>query len=169
MLHGTMMAEPDAGSAAPRQDPTGPVQPSDPGGSGPPPQEPQTVVLAKGTFLKFGVLLFGSLILTISGILAFYWKHHYESTTHQNDMTIHLKSGERPKFETKAEAKASRKRTVRIIKAHVNIKLREVRVDQKAQIQRLGDELKASQQAQIRQVLTEVKRTRRDVRAYTSP
>lgn len=126
-------------------------------------QEPMPVVLAKGTFIKFGVLIFGSLLITISGVLAFYWKHHYETTTHMKDGTIHLTSGERGKLETKAEAKESRKKITRTIKAHVDIKLREVKVEQKAQIQKLGDDLKREQKAGLKRILNEVKQTRRDV------
>lgn len=129
------------------------------------PSVPLPVVLAKGTFLKFGVLIFGSLLITISGVLAFYWKHHYESTTHMKDGTIHLTSGERAKLETKAEAKASRKRIVKIINTHVDLKMREVKVEQKAQIQKLGDELKQQQRQDLRKILSEVKQTRRVVRS----
>jgi len=124
---------------------------------------PMPVVLAKGTFMKFAFLLLGSLLVSVSAILAFYWKHHFEFKTHIGDQTIHLTSGERATLETKSEAQANRKMMVEQVKREVEYKHREIVLKQKEQIQKIGEELQSSQEKKLNSILNEVRRTRRAV------
>ena len=50
----------------------------------------------------------------------------------------------------------------------MNVKMREVKVEQKEEIQKLGRELKSEQKAGLKRILNEVKRTRREVRSIDS-
>jgi hypothetical protein len=123
--------------------------------------EPLPVILAKGTFLKFASIVIGSLIITVSGILGFYWKHHYEIVSHMANSNIHL---ERDQFETKKEARAGRQQIVQDLKREVQLRYREVAVQQKQQIQEIGDELKLQQRRKLNKILDELKDIRRDTR-----
>lgn len=182
--HGMIMAPPGSGGGGDGDGPKKPKQPTresrTPSGMAHPavrPDEsvpkvayeppadamPMPVVLAKGTFLKFAFMLLGSLLVSISAILAFYWKHHYAIDSHMSDKTIHLNSGERARLETKSEAQASRKDVVQKVKQEIDLKHREVVVKQKEEIQRIGEELKTAQRQQLRQLLLEVRQTRRAV------
>jgi polyhydroxyalkanoate synthesis regulator phasin len=129
---------------------------------------PVQVVLAKGTFLKFALMSLGSLLISISTILAFYWRSHFETKSHIANGTIHLTSGERSTLETKVEAQKHRKKLVGEVSKKVELHFREIKVRQdeqiKRQIKNVADDLKTSQKYEFNKILQEVKRTRREVR-----
>jgi hypothetical protein len=120
---------------------------------------PIPVVLTLGTILKLMVPIFGLVSLG----LAFYW----QTRTHVDNKSIHLESGERSKLETRVEATDRTKQIVSTIKTHVDLKMRQQRVDQKEQILKVGEELKQQQKQQLSEILIEVKQTRRSIRNRT--
>jgi len=120
---------------------------------------PIPVVLTLGTILKLMVPIFGLVSLG----LAFYW----QTRTHVDNKSIHLESGERSKLETKGEATDRTKQIVKTIKTHVDLKMRQQRVDQKEQILKVGEELKQQQKQQLSEILIEVRQTRRSIRNRT--
>ena len=135
---------------------------------------PMQVVLAKGTFLKFAITIGGTVLVGISTLLAFYWQHHYEVTSHMGDGTIHLRSGERGTLETKAEAQKHRAKLVEEVKKEVEYQHREIKVRQDEEIKKglkkLTQDLRQEQRSEFRRLLDEVQKTRRAVRtapAYT--
>lgn len=127
-------------------------------------EEPLPVILARGTFFKFFVLIFGSMLVVISGALAIYWKHHYSVSTHMGNQTIHLTSGERAKFETKIEAQAQRKKMVKAFEKHAAVKYREIVVEQNEKFQDWSEAQEQKQEHQLRRILSEVRGVRRAVR-----
>ena len=137
------------------------------GGKGKPPHgtdrpravEPLPVVLAKGTFFKFGILLFGTMLVGISGVLIVYWNHHYRAVHHMKDGSIHMKSGERGKFETKVEAKKARKELETDIKKHFDLKTGQLQLKNAKQITKIGKQLRTEQRVQYRRILSEIKKT----------
>ncbi len=147
------------------------VKPGAPGGSGGGEGDdpPMQVVLAKGTFLKFAITIGGTVLVGISAILAVYWQHHYKVTTHMENKTIHLTSGERANLETKKEAQKNRAKLVKEVKREVEYQHRIIKVRQDEEIKKglkkLTQDLRQEQRQEFRKILDEVKRTRRAVRA----
>ena len=116
---------------------------------------PIPVVLTLGTILKLMV----PVLAVISAGIAFYW----QTRSHCDNPTIHLKSGERGKLETKAEADKQRTKMVQEIKDRFDVKAQKISVEQTAKVQELGNELKAEQKTALQEILREVQRTRRSV------
>ena len=140
------------------------VRPQDLAGCNVDPNMPLQVALNKATMIKFWAGILATLLVSISAILAFYWRGHYQTEAHIGDGSIHLKSGERATLETKVEAQEHRRNLVDGVKAELRLQQREIIVQQKAQIQKIGEDLKADQDAKLGRILQEVQRTRQDVR-----
>lgn len=191
MMRGTIKMSPNNGNGSGNDDkpkrkktPTDGVvghsavkKPGAPGGSGGGGSDddtmPMQVVLAKGTFLKFAITIGGTVLVGISAILAVYWQHHYQVTSHMGNGTIHLKSGERATLETKKEAQKNRAKLVEEVKREVTYQHRTLKLRQDEEIKKglkgIGDELKQSQRSELRKLLEEVKRTRRAVGRVAPP
>jgi hypothetical protein len=131
------------------------------------PASPMQVVLAKGTFLKFAITVGTTVVLGISALLAVYWQHHYRTTAHMDNGTIHLKSGERAVFETKLEAQQHRTKLVADVKQEVEFKHRSIKLSQgeeiKKEVAKLTQDLRTEQKAEFKKLFQEVKQTRREV------
>ena len=173
-----MMSANDRGDATgPRRirPPSGTAYPAVGGGDPPdPPDEfndlsnpgsttPIPVVLARWTFIKFGVIMFGSLILTFSSVLAIYWSHYYKVEYHITNGNAHLSVGERDKLETKVQAQQARTKMLKAIKTHTNVKIREVVVEQREEFQKWSGEQEKDHKRQFEKVLKEIKKTRQAV------
>lgn len=145
-----------------------PAVPPGSGGGGNDDELPMQVVLAKGTFLKFAITIGGTVLVGISAILAVYWAHHYRVVSHMSDGTIHLKSGERGTLETKVEAQKHRAKLVEEVQKEVEFKHRDLKLNQgeeiKANLKKLGNELKQAQRSDLRQLLQEMRQTRRAIK-----
>jgi hypothetical protein len=127
--------------------------------------QPMPVVLTVGTIIKLASVI----IVPMLGILSAGIYHYHKTNAHIDDAVIHLKHGERPKFETKSEAKEERKKLEGSIKREMKLRAREIKQDvaaeQKVQIKKLGTELKLEQKAWGDRLLQEVKKARRDIRS----
>lgn len=127
----------------------------------------QQVVLAKWTLLKFAVTVGTTMVIGISALLAFYWQHHYRMTSHMEDGTIHLRSGERAVFETKVEAQKNRAKLVHDVKKEVELQHRDIKLKQGEEIKRginkLTQDLRKEQKTEFTKLLQEVRQTRRIV------
>lgn len=169
IMKGYIMAPPTGGSGPGKSDnvyeQTPPIKPT-------PSSEievsPIQVVLARGTFIKFALMLGGTLLVSISTILAFYWQHHFEVKAHMGNGTIHLTSGERDTLETKAEAQKHREKLVRDVSQKVELQYREIKIRQdeqiNSQIKKVAKDLKNSQKHEFNKLLYEMKQTQRAVK-----
>ena len=133
----------------------------DNGGSDKDPPEPIPVVFTQQTFTKLIIWTLGPLLVTLIGAASGFLYFYHKTNTHIEDPTIHLSRGERDKLENKSEAKAERKQLQQTIKAHIDIKVREIKVEQKEQIDTLSSELKKDQRVRLNKILNEVKKINR--------
>jgi hypothetical protein len=163
---GMLMMSSNNGGGAPSERKKPPTAETQPVGQE---QQPMEVVFTAGTIRMLekklrkerrwlSIPLFLLLVTVISGFFYWYWK----TNVHIDDPTIHLTRGERGKLETKAEAKVERKKLKREITHHFDVKIREVKVEQREQILQLGKTLKRGQKQQFKKILTEVKKAHKD-------
>jgi hypothetical protein len=107
------------------------------------------VDLSTATILKIAI----PSVTAILGLIVAAVHFHYDTRTHVKNKVIHLGTAERPLLETKAEAKKARAKMIKVIRVQLDVKHRELKVDQREQIQ----EIRADQQ----KILREIVRTRR--------
>lgn len=141
--HGSMQM-----SAASKR-PSGHVQaaPSSGGNSKPPDdpkdQNPWPVFLHTATIIKMSIGVLLAIGAAISPLI-----YQFASTRqHIETKEIHVRA------ESKTEAKEARKYLLNAILEKQEIKIREVKVDQREQIQKLGADLKREQRAILREVV----------------
>jgi hypothetical protein len=142
----------------PEEGPPGGGQPPRPP-SGPTLQSPMPVALVPGTFWKMlGIFLIPTFGLISAGFCV-YWK----MGAHMYNKQIHPTIAD---FDIKVDAKVSQ--TVGLVRDEVRIQISEIKLSQKKEINRLGDELKEDLKVQQKQgmdkILDEVKKTRKAVR-----
>jgi hypothetical protein len=116
------------------------------------------VVFQKSTFIKLIVWSLGPLLLTLIGAISAFFYFYHETKIHIDDPNIHLGKTERTKLETKAEAKVERKKIRDNIKQHVNVKMREVKVEQREMLQQATKKLQTQQAQHYRKILTEIRK-----------
>lgn len=116
---------------------------------------PVPIALNLSTVLKLTIPALLGIVGTISAAMYFF----HQTKVHMANPIIHLEAGERDKLETKHEAKHERGKMIIEIKKSNTIMKRELKVDQREQIETLGNELKLEQ----RRILTETRRIRRAV------
>lgn len=119
--------------------------------------DPVPVVFTQGTLIKLISWTLGPLLLTLLGAISAFFFFYHKTNSHLINTEVHLAQGERSKLETKVEASRQRAETRRVIKSHIDVKCREIRVEQKEQIQELGRELKSEQKKQFTKILSEIK------------
>jgi hypothetical protein len=127
-------------------------------------EKPIPVVFTQKTFTKLIAWTLGPLLLTLVGSISAFFYFYHKTNVHLTDPTIHLIRGERLIFETKQEAKVERKRLKSEITGHFDVKVREIKVEQKEQFHKLGTKLRRQQTNQLMKILTEVKKARRDIK-----
>lgn len=121
---------------------------------------PVPVVLTWNTILKFASAIVLPIIAAISFAILFF----HRTVMHMEDPTIHLVRGERAKLETKKEARLFRGKLNTEIKSHIDIKVREIKIEQKEQFHKLGGELKKGQGLRFKEILSEVRKARADIK-----
>jgi hypothetical protein len=139
------------------------------GGDGKDPKErryePMEVVFTSQTFRKLIAWTFGPLLVVlVAGLGGFFYFYH-QVNNHMGDPTIHLTRGERDSLENKGEAVKARKQLKEEIITHFDVKVREIKVEQKEQVNKLGEELKKDQTSQLTKILVEVKKARQDIKS----
>jgi hypothetical protein len=128
------------------------------------PEKPMEVVFTAQTFRKLIAWTFGPLLIVLVGGLSAFFYFYHKTNSHLDDPVIHLTRGERTKLETKVEAHKERTKLKKEITGHFDVKVREIRVEQKEQVIQLGNELKAAQRARLNKILIEVKKARKDIK-----
>jgi hypothetical protein len=120
--------------------------------------EPIEVYLKAGTLKRIILWVLGPLLATlITAISAFFYFYH-QTNTHISDQNIHLEKGERKKIA--AEAKKERKAIKEDIKGHVDVKVREVKVEQKELLQESTRKLQRQQRRQYENMMQEIRKAR---------
>ena len=123
------------------------------------PDKPMEVVFKAEAFRKLIAWTFGPLLVVlVAGIGGFFYFYH-KTNTHLVDPTIHLTRGERNSLETKVEAKVERSKIKTDIITHFDVKVREIKVEQKEQLIKIVKSLEDEQKSQYRRLLTEIKKT----------
>lgn len=117
---------------------------------------PIPIVLNWNTIIKLAAPAVVTLVMAIAagGI---FWSN---TRTHLKDTARHISPADRQQLETKSSAKVARSRMIKALKKNTALRVREIKVEQREQIQKLGAELKTDQ----RRILREVQRTRRAIR-----
>lgn len=127
--------------------------------------KPVPVVLTTKTLAKIIAWVFGPMLIVISAGL--YWYHC--TNLHMDNTAIHLEEKERGRLETKAEAKVQRTGLVTAIKAHNDVRYREILVQQREDFSDWSKKQKLEHEQAMRRILSEVRQTRRDVRRAGRP
>lgn len=128
------------------------------------PDKPMEVVFTTDTFRRLIVWTLGPFLLFLIAAISSFFFFYHKASTHMDDPTIHLSRGERRSLETKEQATKERENLKAGITRHFDVKIREIKVEQEEQFQKLGTELKTEQKQKLDKILTEVRRTRRDIR-----
>lgn len=158
--HGMMMAPPSGGggSGGGNEDPT-PVRPHRPSdGFVPVSKEPMEVILNARMMRKIFLWVMGPLLafLLTSASLLIYFYH--SANAHMGNEYIHLGNREREKLETKEEAVDARKKLRKVLSAHIDMKMREVKVEQKEMLQQATKKIQTQQQDHYRNMLREIRK-----------
>lgn len=99
-------------------------------------------------------------LLAVIGVIAAAAIFYANTRAHLGDRLKHFTLVERQKLETKESGRIARFKLLRDLKKDNAIRVREIKVEQREQIQTLGSQLQAEQQ----KILREVRRTRRAIR-----
>jgi hypothetical protein len=130
---------------------------------------PIPVVLTHRTLLKLIAGIVGPLVVILSGAAYFF----HATRSHIADPIIHLDRGERGKLQTKADCATSAKKIAVEVKRELRLNHREVVVQQKRQIDKVGERLEAAQRTSLLRILNGIKQghriTRRTIRRPASP
>lgn len=126
---------------------------------------PMEVVFKAETFRKLIIWTLGPMLITMIGAISAFFYFYHQTNSHMGDPTIHLTRGERGKLETKEEASKERKKLEKDITSHFDVKVREIRVEQREQVEKIGKKLEHDQKIRLNQILTEVKKARQDIRS----
>ena len=100
------------------------------------------------------------LMVTVLGAFSAAAYYVHTVTTHMGNPVIHLGTDERAKLETKDDAQQRSRTVIKVINSKIDLRHREAVVEQREQIDKLGEQLKRDQ----RKVLIEVQATRREMR-----
>jgi hypothetical protein len=122
------------------------------------PERPMEVVFTQDTFRKLIAWTLGPLLTLLVGAVSAFFYFYHSTNSHMTDPTIHLNRGERIKFETKEEAKAERKKLKHEIKSHIDVKVREIKVGQKEQLQESLDKITKQNEKQFKKLVREIRR-----------
>lgn len=133
-------------------------------GGGAPPEDngddyvmvPVPIALSWSTIFK----LVAPALLAIAGLIAAGAVFYSQTQAHLVNKVAHIGPMERERLETKEQARVARFVLFKRIEDSHAVKIREVKVEQREQIQKLGESLKAEQQ----KIFREVQRTRRALR-----
>jgi hypothetical protein len=160
-----LMSPPNGGGgstpAGRKKPPTGEVAPT---GGGDPnicnvePDKPMEVVFKAETFRKLLAWTLGPLAAMLVGGMAAFFYFYADTNAHKRDGTIHLKSGERGRIETKKEAKEARAKLETDIKNHFDLKTGQIGLRNEKQITKIGNDLRKAQNVQYHRLLKEIKK-----------
>lgn len=122
------------------------------------PNKPMEVAFTQQTFRKLIAWTFGPLLVVLVGGLSAFFYFYHKTNSHIGDPTIHLTRGERISLETKAEAREERKKIKKDIITHFDVKVREIKVEQKEQMTKIVKSLEEEQKSQYYKLLKEIKK-----------
>ena len=101
--------------------------------------------------LRTMLALIVPVITAVIGATGVMLNQFHETKSHIKNKSIHVEA------ESKAEAKQARTEMIKAITGRQDVKIREVKVDQREQIEKLGETLRGEQRA----ILREIRRNRR--------
>jgi ribosomal protein L23 len=130
------------------------------------PDIPIEVVFKAETFRKLIVWTLGPMMITLIGAISAFFYFYHKTSVHLDDPGIHLARGERDKLESKIEAKTERKKLKKEIITHFDVKVREIKVEQREQVEKIGRKLRSEQRSNLNKILSEVKKARQDIRSH---
>ncbi|NIW13527.1 MAG: hypothetical protein GWN31_06250, partial [Candidatus Thorarchaeota archaeon] len=122
--------------------------------------KPIPVVFTQKTFVKLIAWVLGPVLTILIGSISAFFYFYHQTNTHMQDSTIHLSRGERGKIETKIEAAEERGNLQKDIIQHVNIKVREIKVEQKEQLERTKKDLRRQQNYHYNKIIEEIRERR---------
>lgn len=120
-------------------------------------EKPIPVVFTHKTFIKLIAWVLGPVVTILFGAISAFFYFYHQTNAHIEDMNIHLGKKERSQIETKIEAAGERKKLQDDITDHVDIKVREIKVEQKEQLQEAKKELKRQQTYHYNKIITEIR------------
>jgi hypothetical protein len=110
--------------------------------------------------LKLAVPALIAIVSSASTLIYFY----LSTKQHMANDGAHLRADERGKLETKTDARVRTKSLIGVFKRDLKLRTREIKVEQREQIQAATKKLAKDQRAHYIQILNEVRQTRRAVR-----
>jgi len=173
---GGMLMSPNNGSgglSGRKKPPTGEVTPAAGGGEGNGGGEnpgktsssPMEVVFKAETFRKLIIWTLGPMLVTLMGAASAFFYFYHRTNVHIEDPSIHLTRGEREKLETTEEAKKARLELKTQITSHFDVKVREIKLEQKEELKELSKGLVQDQNIRLNKILDEVKKARKDIQS----
>jgi hypothetical protein len=120
-------------------------------------ESPIPVVFTPKTFVKLIAWVLGPVLTILLGAISAFFYFYHQTNTHMQDENIHLRRTERSQIETKAEALDERKKLQDDIAEHVDIKVREIKVEQKELVDKAKIELKKQQSYHYNNIITEIR------------
>lgn len=128
-----------------------------PGGSGNGDElgKPIPVVFTQRTFLKLIAWVLGPVVTILIGAISAFFYFYHQTNLHMQDNNIHL--GRTERMEIQKKATDERKQIQDEIAEHVNMKVREIKVEQKEQIEKAKTELKKQQSYHYNRIITEIR------------
>lgn len=120
-------------------------------------ERPIPVVFTQKTFIKLISWVLGPVITILIGAISAFFYFYHQTNSHMDNKNIHPN---RLEIETKLEARSQRRELRKDIAEHVDIKVREIKVEQKEQIDRAKIELKRQQNYHYNKLINEIKETK---------